>query len=158
MQGTETKPEWAKALAKVTSGLYILTMDTVEGKSGMLLSWVMQAGFEPPMITLAVQRDREIMPMLENHPTFVLNILGESNTTLMSKFAKYSPEQFEGIPQRVVAGGVVLEEALAYLTCTFKAVQAAADHQVLLAQVTGGELLAPEDRPWAHVRKNGLVY
>jgi hypothetical protein len=46
------------ALGRVPSGIFILTTGYEGRATGMLASWVQQAGFEPPMVTVAVRRDR----------------------------------------------------------------------------------------------------
>ena len=43
-------------LGRVPSGIFILTVGTGDRATGMLASWVMQAGFEPPMVTVAVKQ------------------------------------------------------------------------------------------------------
>ena len=45
----------------------------------MVASWVSQASFEPPGITVAVAKDRAIESLLQVNDRFVLNILQETN-------------------------------------------------------------------------------
>ena len=58
----------------------------VEGQPvGMLCSFVEQAGFAPPMITLALAPDRPISPALVPGGLFGLHILGKSNSEVSNQ-------------------------------------------------------------------------
>ena len=49
----------ASVLGRLPSGLFILTARRGADETGMLASWIMQAGFDPPMITVAaLHKDR----------------------------------------------------------------------------------------------------
>ena len=50
----------APVLGRVASGIYILTIRNQDQETGMLASWVLQAGFEPPMVTVAVKKGRYV--------------------------------------------------------------------------------------------------
>ncbi|MEZ4575617.1 MAG: hypothetical protein R2857_11990 [Vampirovibrionales bacterium] len=52
--GQQAPETFAKALGRVASGIYIISTGRVPDAQGMLTSWVMQAGFEPPQLTIAV--------------------------------------------------------------------------------------------------------
>lgn len=60
-------PEVAKALARVSGGLYIVTAGHLESevKSAMVASWVAQASFEPLGLTVAVAKDRAIESFMQ---------------------------------------------------------------------------------------------
>ena len=55
----------AKALARLASGLYVVTAATQGAKGAMVASWVAQASFEPLGITVAVAKDRAIESLLQ---------------------------------------------------------------------------------------------
>ncbi len=59
-------PEVAKALARLSSGLYVVTAGT-EGtaKGAMVASWVAQASFEPLGLSIAVAKDRAIESLMQ---------------------------------------------------------------------------------------------
>src|SRR5687768_13076480 len=62
-----------QALGRVPSGLYILTARHDGKATGMLASWVQQAGFDPPMVTVAVNRDRYVGDWITRSGRFALN-------------------------------------------------------------------------------------
>ncbi|MGA0161860.1 MAG: diflavin flavoprotein, partial [Vulcanococcus sp.] len=68
-----------KALGRLSGGLYVVTARQDERASAMVASWVSQASFDPPGITVAVAKDRAIEALLQVGDRFVLNILREDN-------------------------------------------------------------------------------
>ena len=67
----------AKALGKLSSGLYVVTAEHtgVQGgaRSAMIASWVAQASFEPLGLTIAVAKDRAIESLMQvRQPTSFL--------------------------------------------------------------------------------------
>jgi hypothetical protein len=58
-------PDVAKALARVSGGLYIVTAAHTNAKSAMVASWVSQASFEPLGLTIAVAKDRAIESLMQ---------------------------------------------------------------------------------------------
>jgi len=156
-------PPLALALGRVPSGLYILTVRSGERATGFLASWVQQAGFDPPMVTVAVKRDRFVGDWMAESGRFTLNQIPVGGKALIRHFSRgFSPDEpaFEGLPLRPDAaqGGPVLEGALAYLDAEVAGQLLGGDHRVFLARVVAGEVLNPEAEPLKHVRSNGLHY
>ncbi len=75
-------------LGRVPSGLFILTVRHEQQETGMLASWVMQAGFEPPMVTVAVRADRDVGRWLTANEPFILNVLRADQKKLLSHFGR----------------------------------------------------------------------
>ncbi len=150
------------ALGLIPSGLYILTVRHGEQVSGMLASWVQQAGFEPPMLTMAIKQDRFLVDWIETTRRFTLNQIPHGSKTLVRHFGRgFKPEDnaFEGISIREQAqGGPVLNGAMAYLDAEVVGHLAESDHRIFLARITGGELLEQDAKPFLHVRANGFHY
>ncbi|HEV7406325.1 MAG TPA: flavin reductase family protein [Chthoniobacteraceae bacterium] len=150
----------APALGKIASGLYVATA-MVDGQPvGMLCSFVEQAGFEPPMITLAIAPDRPISPALVPGGFFGLHILGKSNSALMKTFARgHAAEAFTQHPQVENRFGVPqFAEAWAFLVARVAGHLPAGDHVVHLAEVLDGALQHEGDEPMVRVRANGFKY
>lgn len=156
------KQAMGKALGRVTSGVFVVSA-AHEGKVGAILgSWVQQAAFEPPAISLAIAKGRAVGAMITGSRRLALSVLGEHDVHLMKRFARgVSPEEeaFAGISTRLTAGGLpVLADALAYLegrlvqVCDF-----GADHELFIAEVTDGQVLK-EGRAFMHQRGSGFHY
>jgi flavin reductase (DIM6/NTAB) family NADH-FMN oxidoreductase RutF len=161
LKTTDQNRPLASALGRIPSGLFILSARRDDTETGMLVSWVQQCSFEPPQITVALQRGRAIHEWLRDAADFTLNILHESQTDMVAHFGRgflRGNTAFEGLEVDRTAGmAPVLSEALAFLDCRVVARCAAGDHELLIAEVKDGRLLG-EGHPMVHVRKNGLHY
>lgn len=161
MTEQDPKKQLAAALGRVASGLFIVTARRGEEEIGMLASWLQQCSFNPPQITLGVNRERDLASWLTPGMMFTVNILEEDQTDMIAHFGRGVPpgrEAFAGLDvERPGNGGPVLIEALAYLECRVENRLAAGDHDLVVAQVIAGRMLN-EGHPMVHVRKNGLHY
>ncbi len=148
-------------LGRVTSGIYILTAGTGERATGMLASWVMQAGFEPPMVSIAVKTGRYVCDWITQGEPFVLNVVAEKQFDLLKHFGKgFEPEEpaFEGLAiQHCPRGVPVLEACLGHLECEPVSHVDSGDHRIFLAKVVRGTLQS-EASPMVHIRKSGGNY
>ena len=151
-----------KALGRVASGLYIVTTGTDGAATGFLGSWVMQAGFEPPAVTVAVHRDRAVLSTLRETGHFCVSILSPSSMNLLGHFAKgFKPgeDAFEGLEVALTASGVpYLTAAHAYLSCKLFGESEWSDHIILCGEVVAGACASFDEDPAIHVRKNGKSY
>ncbi len=149
-------------LGRVPSGLYILTVGSGQRATGMLASWVMQAGFQPPMVSVAIKQGRYVGDWITSGQPFVLNVLGEKQTALMKHFAGgFEPDQpaFEGLAIKHCPRGVpILSDALGHLECEPVSHIDSGDHRIFLANVVRGKLLDEAAKPLVHVRKSGSTY
>lgn len=57
--------EIAKALARLSSGLYVVSAANNSARSAMIASWVSQASFQPLGLTIAVAKDRAIESLMQ---------------------------------------------------------------------------------------------
>ena len=152
---------FAPILGRVPSGIYILTLKHGEEETGMLASWVMQAGFEPPMLTVAVRKGRYVGEWLDAGEPFALNVLAEDQKAMLGHFGRgfdLGQPAFEGLSlERSERGVPVLADALGYLQCVATSHVDSGDHRIYLATIDDGRL-SDERRPMVHIRKNGLNY
>ena len=83
----------APVLGRIPSGLFIVTAGDGRGReTAMLGSWVQQASFDPPMITVAVNRQRWINDWLAERPQLAVSILATSRPDLRSQLDAYRAE------------------------------------------------------------------
>ncbi|ELR97493.1 diflavin flavoprotein [Gloeocapsa sp. PCC 73106] len=155
--------ELDKAIGRISGGLYIITAKKGDISSAMLASWVSQASFEPPGITIAVAKDRAIESLMQVGDRFVLNVLEEGNyQQLMKHFLKRFPpgaDRFAGIKtQAAVNGSPILSEALAYLECTVISRLECSDHWIVYSQINQGRVSHLDALTAVHHRKVGNYY
>lgn len=148
------------ALGKIPSGLYAVGAVHEGRRLGMLCSFVEQAGFEPPMVSIALGVDRPLRDVLEHGGLFSINILGVEDKKILAAFASGREEDpfaaftlvdnGHGLPQ--------LADALAWLACRPRGSVPAGDHIVYVAEVVEACLHREGSEPMIRVRKNGLGY
>ncbi len=153
----------AQAVGRIVGSLCIVTAQQEEVRSAMLASWVAQATFDPPGLTISVAKDRAIESLMNRGSQFVVNILGEgSHIGLMKHFLKpFGPgeDRFIGLETQIAQNGSpILKEALAYLECRVENRMDCGDHWLLYGLVEMGEVLDTENLTAVHRRKSGNHY
>lgn len=153
--------ELAAALGRIPSGIFVVTCHRDTTELAFLASWVQQCSFEPPMLSVAIQRDREIGRWLREGTSFSLHILAEGQRDLLSHFGKGRRlDELPGHPDRVQrknGQAPVILDALAVLHCTPVHSCDSGDHRLIVARIDDGSLNR-DDKPMIHVRKSGMTY
>jgi flavorubredoxin/flavin reductase (DIM6/NTAB) family NADH-FMN oxidoreductase RutF len=157
-----------KALGRLSGGLYVVTARQGEGdqrlSGAMVASWVSQASFNPPGLTVAVAKDRAIEALMQVGDRFVLNVLRDDNhQELLRHFLKRFPpgaDRFAGITvlDTAASGGPVLADALAFLGCRVVQRLEGPDHWIIYAEVEEGNVSDTEAATAVHHRKVGNHY
>jgi flavin reductase (DIM6/NTAB) family NADH-FMN oxidoreductase RutF len=152
-------------LGRTPSGVYVLTARSVDGQeTGALVSWVQQASFSPPMLTVAVNQKRYLREWLAASPQVVLNLIGESQKQFLKHFgAGFAPEDaaFDGMTiQRSSSGLPILADAMGHLEGVVRSQLETGDHVIYAVEIVGAGCGAGfnESRPMVHIRKSGFNY
>lgn len=166
----------SQAVGRVTGALCVLTaqLDAAPTSAnqtanqnagqniGLLTSWVSQAAFSPPAITLSVPKDGFPETLGEPGASFVLNVLAQGSTVLQRHFQKAPQpgrDRFAGIEAGSAANGhPFLKEALAYLECQVKERMECGDHWLLYAITPTGTVLESSGITALNHRKSGDQY
>lgn len=155
------KDDVAIAMGKIPSGLFILSfIDDAETDDFMLASWVQQCSFSPLMVNIAIRSERSILSQMMPGKIFNLHIIKEGQNQMVGRFAKPAPDVdlLRDLNIKKESGRpVVLLDTCGVLHCKAFTVLNAGDHQLLLAEVVSGNILAGGD-PMVHVRKNARNY
>ncbi len=157
-----TRDRIVPILGRVPSGIFILTARHGEQETGMLASWVMQSGFDPPTVTVAVKKGRYVADWLKAGTPFALNVVAEEGKSLLAHFGRgFEPDKqaFEGLPVERAAEDVpvLADETIGYLICRPGEHLESGDHHIFLAEVIDGQLTS-DAAPMLHVRKSGAHY
>lgn len=149
-------------LGRVTTGLYIITAENNDQKAGFLASWVCQAGFAPPAVSVGIKQDRPIMRQLSRGATFAVNVLGAEDKSIMAHFGRgfgIDEDPFKDFNvARTEKGTPYLPDALGYMECELmRVLEPSTEHNLVVGQVIGGKM-QKEGEPWVHVRKSGANY
>ena len=166
MISSKTNPT-LQALGRIVGSLCVLTASKGEGenniKSAMLASWVSQASFSPPGLSISVAKDRAVESLLQIGDVFALNILSSNNLKEpMKRFAKpFAPgeDRFSGLETEETPNGqIIIPDSLAWLDASVKERMECGDHWVIYAEVNYGNVLNKDDLTAVHHRKSGSNY
>ena len=165
MSDSDLQTRLAPVLGRVPSGVFILVAGDGSGRrTGLLTSWVQQASFEPPQVTIAVNKSRYLIDWLKHGSPVTLNQIPKGDNLLFRHFGKgFEPDAdaFQGVDLIPAHNGLVaLSSSLATMEGTVCGHVDAGDHRILLVTITNA--IVHKDlaqfEPFVHVRKNGLGY
>jgi len=162
---TATTDPIAPVLGRIPSGVFILTTRHADGReTGTLVSWVQQASFSPPMVTVAVNRKRYLTEWFTESSGVVLNLVGEQQKQFLKHFgAGFGPEEpaFDGMTvSRTPSGLPILTDAFGHLEGIVRSQLETGDHVIYAVEVVsaGSGPMFSESKPMVHIRKNGYNY
>ena len=150
----------AAAIARIPSGCSILTAGNESRATGTLVSWVQQASFEPPSITVGLKRGRPIVELVDAAGCFLLNVIGDDPSTMFKHFGKgfsLDEEAFDGLTVRCTEFGPAIESCVAHLGCRVTAKVPIGDHDLYAAEVAAAGVVEGA-RPYTHLRRSGKTY
>jgi flavin reductase (DIM6/NTAB) family NADH-FMN oxidoreductase RutF len=139
-----------KALRMVPYALYLLgtrraTVRSSDDLHAYVVSWVAQASFAPPMLTVAMGKDSRGLELVKESRVFTLNFLGADQKALAKKFFKdveRTDGHFSGHPYALGkrTGCPVFPELPATIECDVETiVEGANDHAIVLARIVDAE-------------------
>ncbi|AFY71746.1 flavin reductase domain protein FMN-binding protein [Thalassoporum mexicanum PCC 7367] len=150
-----------EAVGRIVGSLSVVTVKREEVSSAMLASWVSQATFNPPGLTVSVAKERAIESYMHQGDRFVLNILEEEKQLYRHFLKKFAPgeDRFVDVETEPAQNGSpILKDALAYLECKVEQRMECGDHWVVYAKVEDGKVLEPNGLTALHHRKSGSHY
>lgn len=150
-----------QAVGRVTGSLCVLTAKQGNTHLGVLTSWVSQASFSPPGLTVTVAKSGLAESVAQPGEHFVLNILKEGRNLRRYFLKPQIPgeDRFAEVAIEESAHGCpILVEALAYLECTVQNRMECGDHWVLYAVVNNGKVLDASGVTAVNHRKSGVQY
>ena len=144
------QPALARALAGLTTGIYVLTVRDGEQRHGMSSSWVTQVSGDPALLMAAVDRRHQTHAVLRRTGRFALNVVGRQSKALEEYFysaAARRPDNLDTIAWEDSPGGLpYLSQAMLSLECRVVDERAAGDHTLFIAELTHVAERA-DDRP-----------
>eukprot|EP01024_Parvocaulis_polyphysoides_P004206 TRINITY_DN11065_c0_g1_i6.p1 TRINITY_DN11065_c0_g1~~TRINITY_DN11065_c0_g1_i6.p1 ORF type:complete len:321 (-),score=50.35 TRINITY_DN11065_c0_g1_i6:340-1302(-) len=153
-----------KAMGRVVGSLCVLSVKDEDADSAMLASWVSQASFDPPGLTVAVKKDRACEPLLVLNNDFNVNILaqGKEKEIVKQLLQPFQPgqERFQGLETSVSESNscIELSDAVSVLQCKVQDRMEAGDHWIIYGSVVSGQLQDSQGLSAVHQRKTGKSY
>ncbi len=151
-------------LRRFATGVAVVTTWDGERPWGTTVNSLASVSLRPPLVLVAFDRERRIVPALRATGRYAVNILGEDQQGLSDCFAggpvsadsagsaRQDRAELCGAPWRRGSTGLpILDEAIASLECTVVDTHPAGDHDLYIARVDSAEAgvgaIAPAAEP-----------
>ena len=150
-----------QAMGRVVGSLCVATVQRGETRAAIMTSWVSQATFNPPGITVSIAKDAAESLLDQNGDQFVLNILKEGKN-LRRHFLKITASGSDPFTEVDIEtaqnGNPILTDALSYLECTVQNRMDCGDHWLIYAIVDTGSVFESTGVTAVLHRKSGNAY
>ena len=127
-----------QALRMFSYGVYVLTSENDGDYCVSTITWVSQASFEPPMISVCIKRNSASYEIVKKRGEFILHLLGDNQKELASTFFKptiFENEKLNGQEFSLANNLPLLKDIPAYIQCKVVEILENGDHPLFLAEV-----------------------
>ena len=78
-----------KALRMISYGVYVITSKYADQYCASTITWVSQASFDPPMISICLKNKSNSYQIVKKREEFLLHLLGEDQKNMAKSFNRY---------------------------------------------------------------------
>jgi flavin reductase (DIM6/NTAB) family NADH-FMN oxidoreductase RutF len=153
---TPSTLEFRLALGQFATGVTVVTAERSPGRvHGMTANSFTSVSLDPLLILICVSHNAQLLPMVQQHKRFGVNILKDTQRAMSEYFARTEEsaeiEKRLGIRYRWTENRIpLLENALVNLACTLVDSHPAGDHTIVIAKVGSVEIY--EGEPLLYLR------
>jgi flavin reductase (DIM6/NTAB) family NADH-FMN oxidoreductase RutF len=141
-------------------GLFVVSAAVPQRSAAILVNWIMQVSFDPPLVAVALESDSEMCHLLQAAERFSISMLPADSPSLARSFLKakknkgthVDPHQFDISPQKPPA----LRAASDVLTCRVVDSFRTGDHVLFIAEVV--DAVSRGMTPILTLKESGLNY
>jgi len=148
-----------QSLRMFSYGVYILSSVNEGEYCVSTITWVSQASFEPPMISVCIKRNSASYEIVKKRGEFILHLLGDNQKELASTFFKptiFENEKLNGQKFSLENNLPLLKDIPAYIQCKVVKILENGDHPLFLAEVVDAKI--NNDSNPLELRKTGWTY
>ena len=148
-----------QSLRMFSYGVYILSSVNKGEYCVSTITWVSQASFEPPMISVCIKRNSASYEIVKKRGEFILHLLGDNQKELASTFFKptiFDDEKLNGQEFSLENNLPLLKDIPAYIQCKVVKILENGDHPLFLAEVDDAKI--NNDSNPLELRKTGWTY
>ncbi|MGX1514072.1 flavin reductase family protein [Streptomyces collinus] len=148
MSATFDATEFRRTLGHLPTGVTVITTTGEDGRPvGMACNSFVSVSLQPPLVMFCAGNTSSTLVDLRRSGTFCVNILGEDQGPLCKQFSMKDVDRFASVSWTASPAGPQLTDALAWVSCSIETEQAAGDHVILIAAVTGLRVNPDEPDP-----------
>jgi flavin reductase (DIM6/NTAB) family NADH-FMN oxidoreductase RutF len=134
---------------RLTTGVYVIGVAHQGRSNAFTAAWVTQVSFDPLLVGLSVNPENFSRSLLHQSRIFTVNVLKKGQLDLARHFGTQSGRDVDKLTgQRWREGALgtpILSDAAAYLDCRVVDLVRAGDHELILGEPVGGEVLDNAD-------------
>lgn len=133
---------WQDVFDRFHYGIYLVTIAVPEGYNGMIASWVTQCSHKPPLIALAIRKNRLSHKQILETKKFCVNVLPRESATMIQQFkiADWT-NKFTACSYNLSPNGLpVVNDCIGFLDCQLEKTIDTGDHTLFIGQIVAGNL------------------
>lgn len=128
--------DFRDVLGRFATGVTIITAVDDGEAVGVAANSFTSVSLDPPLVLFCVARSSSTWPRIERARKFAVNILGEHQEETSRLFATKGVDRFAQIAWHLgVGGSPILDDAIAFVDCSFWAEYDGGDHIIVVGRV-----------------------
>jgi flavin reductase (DIM6/NTAB) family NADH-FMN oxidoreductase RutF len=129
--------QMAEAFRSIPYGIYVLTTRRGTEPRAMIVSWVSQVSYSPPLLMVALRQNRPALPAIQGSGAFSLSLLSRDQKPLVEGFKEstssiQSSDLFRPVSQK---GPPVIKGACVSWECRLFSQREVGDHVLIIGEV-----------------------
>jgi flavin reductase (DIM6/NTAB) family NADH-FMN oxidoreductase RutF len=128
------------AMCQIATPVVVVTAVSEERPHGTTVGAFTSLSLDPLMISVALDRQSELLAKLRDAERFGVNVLASGQQALATTFSKKSPDKFASVDWRPDAGLPRLPGCAVWLVCRTGELVDGGDHVVVLGTVEHAEV------------------
>jgi flavin reductase (DIM6/NTAB) family NADH-FMN oxidoreductase RutF len=151
----------SRPLSLIPQSLFIMTSAHETRMASMLVSFVQQASFDPPMVMVSLKKGRSIVPLIHGSRSFALNQIAADDRLVIRKYTMQSDgddplQTLETV--RKVTGSPILARTVAFMDCQLvRHLDVESDHDIYIGLIREAGMLREAEID-VHLREDGFSY
>ncbi|GAA1775151.1 MULTISPECIES: flavin reductase family protein [Streptomonospora] len=153
-EGAVAADGFRRVMGAHAAGVVVVTAEAPHGPVGVTATSFTSVSLDPPLVSFYIGDGSSTWPGLREAPCFAVNILGEHQQEVASRFATRGVDRFAP-PTRWQQGPdalPLLQGAIGHLLCRKHDVLAVGDHWLVVGRVAQARVSPEADRPLLYQR------
>ncbi len=152
--------QMAQAFRSIPYGVYILTTRQEGQVFGMVVSWVSQVSYSPPLLMVALRQNRKAIPAIKETALFSLSLLQAGQESYIPRIKTATDPQTFPFIDAGTGSAPFVREALASFSCRLFTTMETGDHVLMIGEVLsasvspGGKALSTPDYGKTYIGKS----
>jgi flavin reductase (DIM6/NTAB) family NADH-FMN oxidoreductase RutF len=131
--------QMVNAFLRIPYGIYVLATNYGSHAQAMVVSWVSQISYSPPLLMVALRHNRPAIPVIQENSYFSLNLLRAEQVSLVNRFKNHllSSEDVLLFAETQMGPRTFyrLKDCLAWWGCQVVSQVEPGDHLLLISEV-----------------------